>query len=184
MAPTEHPHAVASHGTLFQFSRRALYFFGALLLLPWVVVGWLVIDVRAPRRSTTAASVPPTFGYDEYILKSKPGPWGELQSSRLLIEPPEEFMAAEVDASGPSRWLFPGYTPDQLTALWQKASLSPAQIALLDASLREAPVPNAILLEPPASLILELSPESRATIYTALSAFLENPAQNEPFRFR
>lgn len=173
----ESPHN--SKSPVIQISRRGLVFLGTLLLLPWVVVVFLVISPRwtAPQPIPAA----PVFAYDEYIQKARPGPWGELQYSRILIEPPDEFVIADAEQKEPVRWFFPGYTLETLAALWQTAGLSAEQMAQLHP--REI-APGVLAVEPSADPVLGLSRESRTAIYSVLSAFTENPAQNEPFRFR
>lgn len=173
--PTDPP---ANAGTLFQFSRRALFFFAALLLLPWLVVAVLLLYPRpAPLENDNP--------YDEYVQPARPGPWGELQYSRLLIEPPDEFTAEDPGLFAAPEWVFQAYTADRLADLWRTARLDAAQIAALHAATTQRPAPaDALIVRPPTDLVLGLSPEARAAIYAALSVFPENPAQNEPFRFR
>lgn len=175
MSPTD---PSANAGTLFQFSRRALYFFAALLLLPWLVVAALVLYPRA----APAESRSP---YDEYVHPARPGPWGELQYSRLVIEPPDEFTVEDPSLFAPPAWVFNDYTRERLAELWRTAQLDPAQVAVLRAVTAEQSDPGpALVVHPPVELVSALTPEARGTIYAALSAFTENPAQNEPFRFR
>ena len=176
MNPTVHPSANA--GTLFQFSRRALFFFAALLLLPWVIVVFFALR-------TPPAPAEPRAPYDEYVQAARPGPWGELQYSRLLIEPPDEFTAEDPSLFAPPEWIFPDYTRARLTELWRTAQLDATHTAALDTATTERPVPTpALVVHPPPDLVRALSTEARTAIYAALSAFPENPAQNEPFRFR
>ncbi len=175
MSPTD---PSANAGTLFQFSRRALYFFAALLLLPWLVVAALLLYPRTKAPETQSP-------YDEYVHQARPGPWGELQYSRLLIEPPDEFTLEDPSLFAPPEWVFKDYTPDRLAELWHTANLDAAQIAALRAATVEQSTPaTALIVRPSTDLVLALATEARAAIYAVLSAFPENPAQNEPFRFR
>lgn len=176
--------STSGRGTLFQFSRRALYFFGALLLVPWAVVVFVL--VRAPRPLPTAAPVSAANGsaYDEYVHPCRPGPWGELQYTRILIEPPDDYIQSSDLEPDALRWVFKGYTRETLAALWHEAGLSPAQIAELEAPASLETTPEAIVIKPAHPLVLALNREARARIYQALAAFPENPDQNEPFRFR
>jgi hypothetical protein len=162
---------------LFQFSKRALYFLAVLVLLPWVVVAVLLFDSRAPDSA-------PRSHYDEHVHQARSGPWGELEYSRLLLEPPDEFIIDDPLLRRPPVWIFKDHTRDRLTELWRSAGLDAAQIAALNASLADSDSPNTLTAHPPAELVLALEPASRATIYAVLSAFPENPAQAEPFRFR
>ncbi len=117
------------------------------------------------------------------VHEAKPGPWGEVEYSRIVIEPPDEFMAADYDAA-PSRWNFDGYDAAKLDQLWLQASLTADQLrALRDPAIRETS-PRGIVVRPPDSLVASLSTESRAVIYNTLAGLPENQLQTEPFRFR
>lgn len=173
MSKTDSP---PNAGTLFQFSKRALYFFAALVLLPWVVVAVLLFS---PRSFTGAVSHP----YDEYVRQARPGPWGELEYSRLLIEPPDEFVIDDPSLVAPPVWIFKGHSHDRLAALWQSAGLDEASIAALSAATEPGP-DETLIVRPPPDLVINLRTASRAAIYAILSGFPENSAQAEPFRFR
>ncbi len=166
-------------GTLFQFSRRALYFFGALLLLPWLAVAAFYFYPRSSPNATAGEPSP----YDEYTHQCRPGPWGELQYTRILIEPPREFFSSDFIKPDPLRWVFVGYTAANLDELWRRAGLSAAEQNLLREPAALETTPNAVIVHPPAELVLNLSPDARARIYAVLSHWAENPNQNEPFRF-
>ncbi len=153
-------------------------------MVPWVVVAVIVFrGTGGPARpaSDDSGGVPV---YDEFVRPCRPGPWGELQYSRLLIEPPDDFVTARDLAPDPVKWVFTGYTPEVLRDLWRSAGLTEAQVALLDKAAVPGGAPSAITLAPTAELILGLSPKARTAIYSALAEFPENPSQNEPFRFR
>lgn len=154
-----------------------------MMLLPWLVVALVLIAPRF-RASAPAAVTPAANPYDEYVLRCRPGPWGELQYTRIVIEPPDEFAVADYSTAKPSDWIFVGYTREQLTALWQQAGLSADQVAALEAPAVLTATPKALVLRPPASLVLELDTPARTAIYSALASFPENPDQFEPFRFR
>lgn len=172
----------SSRGTLFQFSRRALYFLGALLLLPWLVVAIVVLRPAHRAPDTTAANLAPP--YDEFIHQCRPGPWGELQYSRILIEPPDEYVTAQNLEPDALRWVFKSYSRESLEQLWQDSHLSAAQVRELDAPASIELNPDAIVVKPTHEFVLALDLEARTKIYNALSIFPENPDQNEPFRFR
>jgi hypothetical protein len=107
-----------------------------------------------------------------------------LLYSRIVIEPPEEFIPANAATPQPLRWLLTGYSDAMLEQLWNKAGLSPAQRATLAAHTRRDPSSGQAIVSPDPELVLGLTPPARATIYAALAAFPENRAQNDPFRIR
>lgn len=155
---------------------------GALLCLPWVVV--LLLLWRLPPAAPVAPSAPESAPPAADTISVKPGPWGELQYSRLLIEPPDEFVGSALKDVGELRWFFRGYSPEMLTHLWRSAGLSDPQVAELERHSSVLANPGGIQVEPPFDLVQNLTPAARGTIYAVLAAFPENGAQNEPFRFR
>ncbi len=174
--------------------RLALWILGFLLLAPWLIFGaWLLLAPRTglpPASSPTAApavvSAPPapspTAPSD--LLRSKPGPWGELVYFRSLIEPPEEFILTDYTGVDPLPWVFKGYTPEKLAALWTAAGLTAAQRELLDDPARRQADTEAIVVRPRSDTIIGLTPAARAVIYSALADFTENFAQFNPYRLR
>jgi hypothetical protein len=168
---------------LFQFSRRALYFFGALLLCPWLIVVGLILHPRFAAKSSphgVPATAPATSSPD--VIQCSPGPWGDVQYSRLVIEPPDEFIPEDYLRPMAIVWTFPGFTPDALAELWRGARLSERDIAVLQEVTHV--LPDRIVVQPPADLVLALDSHARTTLYAALSTFPENLDHHEPFRFR
>lgn len=159
-----------------------------MVLLPWIVVALLALrpESRQPPHGAVPDAADPLVPqiYDEYIHQCHPGPWGELQYSRILIEPPDDFVTAQRLEPQPIQWVFKGHTPAGLQVLWTTAGLNPAQQRLLEDPARRTVSPDAIVVRPPEDLVLNLGADSRAAIYAVLSSFAENPNQNEPFRFR
>ncbi len=144
---------------------RGLLLLSALLLLP------------------AALALDPVPDANGRIITCKPGPWGEMEYSRIVIEPPDEFMAADYTAV-PTRWNFAGFDASRLEQLWQQASLGDAQLkALRDPAIQFA-TQNGITVTPGDALVQGLSPASRAIIYNQLAELPGNPLHNEPFRFR
>jgi hypothetical protein len=168
--------------THFQLSRRALLALGALVLLPWVVV--LLLLWRLPSAAPVAPPAPESAPPAADNLSVAPGPWGELQYSRFLIEPPDEFVGPALEEVGETRWFFRGYSTEMLTQLWRSAGLSETQIAELGRHSSVLGDPGGIQVQPPLDLVQNLTPSARGTIYAVLAAFPENGAQSEPFRFR
>ncbi len=118
------------------------------------------------------------------VYECRPGPWGDLQYTRIVIEPPEEFLASDYATPDAVRWVFPGYDDHRLAQLWDAAGLTGPQRQQLAAGTRRDPASGALVVVPPADLVLALSAPARTVIYSALSVFPENPDQQEPFRFR
>ncbi|MBI5690414.1 MAG: hypothetical protein HZC55_09995 [Verrucomicrobia bacterium] len=112
------------------------------------------------------------------------GSWGQLQTTRIVLEPPEDYIPPYFTTAQPLRWTFRGYTPATLDALWKEAALSPAEVAVFNEPAHRSVEAGTIILSPPAATVLGLSPSARARIYAALAQFPENPPQFSPFRSR
>lgn len=170
--------------------RLALWILGFLLVAPWLVFGpWLLFAPRNGPAPTPPPAAAPIAGAPSPItpsdlLKCKPGPWGELVCYRTLIEPPEEFILSDYTVADPQPWVFKGFTPDKLAALWTAAGLTPEQRQQLDDPARREFTPEAISIRPDAATITALSPAARAVIYNTLADFPENFAQFNPYRLR
>lgn len=165
--------------------RKALWLFAILLVAPWLAFGlWMLAGARSPsppasRAAWSASSA--NSGSD--VMKCRPGPWGELECTRILIEPPEEFVVGDAEIQSPL-WTFKGYSEVSLAALWQAAGLDAAQQKFVHDPAHCETMPDGILVRPSREFIVGLSPGARAAIYTALSEFPENFAQFSPFRLR
>jgi len=181
----------------FVLSRGLIAALGAFILAPWLVL-WLVVrDLGAPAAASATPTVPaaaasapaaspaqaPTRS-EEGTLRAASGPWGNLVYTRILIEPPEEMVGRSHQTSQPTRWLFEGYSAEELTALWHSAGLPPDLIAQLDAPERRRISGNRTEILVPHPLVRALTPGSRAILYAALAAFPANELHAEPFRFR
>lgn len=159
---------------------------GLLLLAPWIFVGWMFKYPKSERTVTPAIASPAPSAQPStpVTLRCKPGPWGELEYSRILIEPPEDFVSDNFPDPKEIRWFFKGYTKEQLTALWQSAGLDTTLLRLTGSTVNLEVVTDGIVVRATPEFVLGLSNPARTRLYTALAAFPENHAQSEPFRFR
>lgn len=160
-----------------------------VLLAPWGVVLWLSTRAAPPTLAPPAAVAnadpatnPPAADHEDGA-GDRVGPWGRLTHHRISIEPPEEFIPG--DYTPPIiRWTFTGTTAEQLEQLWIEARLTADQRAVLADPRNRTITGSGIVIAPPNDLVLSLSPDARARIYTVLAGFPENATQREPFRFR
>lgn len=164
--------------------RYALWIFGIISVLPWLVLLYLGRGLSPSRPLSPPLTVAAPDPGSAYAFRCKPGPWGELQFNRIVIEPPESLIDISQLAPRPTVWNFKGFTPETLTALWHSAALSEPQRQFIDGRNNWEQSESGILIRPTAAFVLSLSATTRTKIYTALAAFTENPDQNEPFRFR
>ncbi|HWL15187.1 MAG TPA: hypothetical protein VNR00_06260 [Opitutus sp.] len=173
-------HNAAGLETQVQFSRRALCIFAILLVVPWlIVVLWFAFPQLNVRSTATAGS---PSADNEYIFNARPGPWGDLLFSRILIEPPDEFAEPAIDDQPLAPWTFPGYSEEMLAALWRESGLPPEQIATL--AHATSATADALVVQPPPEVVMTMNAATRARIYSVLSQWEINLAQAEPFRFR
>ncbi|MCF7760254.1 MAG: hypothetical protein K9M98_07090 [Cephaloticoccus sp.] len=161
---------------MLHISRRQTLLLALLLIAPSVLftlyfTGWLKPHVRKEIANDT-------------VVHCNPGPWGDLEYIRILTEPPEQQVTANYPLRDFAVWTFKNFDQAQFTALWQKAELSPAQIATINHPDNWQVAGNVTLIKVPKDIVFGLSTQSRNVIYSALSLFQENKDQNEPYRFR
>jgi hypothetical protein len=173
---------------VFRISRLGWLGIALVVLAPWTVVLWMM--------TSAPASTPPAVAVDASRLgtitsdagqKSGQlpiGPWGDLEYSTVMIEPPAEAIPVDDSIPQPPKWSFNGYTESKLTALWESAGLTAAQRQTLDDPAIRKMSSSGLVLQPRVEDVVDLSPAARAKIYTALAEFPENVPQCEPFRFR
>jgi len=158
----------------------------AVVLLPWAVV-WRNRSaspsvVRPSAASPAALGQPGQAPSSSVVGRGRQGPWGRLEFSRILIEPTEDFIRPSTLDPRPLKWVFSGYTDAALEALWQRAGLTDRERQVLGAPANRERVGDAIVIRPPADLVLGLSASARAAIYIALAAFPENIPQYDSYR--
>ncbi|PTX95522.1 hypothetical protein [Opitutus sp. ER46] len=175
----------ADRSVQFHLSRSGLWILSLLLLAPWILLAGWILHGRA-RHATAPASPPvataPAASGD--VQAGHPGPWGQLEYARILLEPPEEFVADDAAQDGIRPWLFKGYSDAMLATLADAAHLTSAQREFLTAPTHRESHPEGILLHPEADFIIGLSPDSRAHLYAVLAQWPENFSQANPFRLR
>lgn len=156
-----------------------------LLPLPWLAVGWLIARaVTSPPASAVKTTERLAGPGDDATRAGNPGPWGTLELTRIVIEPPEAFISHDLSWVRKTAWFFRGYTAEMLLALWQTAGLSNDDQTTLMTTAKWNITDNTVTFEPPPLLVLGLSPAARARIYEVWAAFPENAAQANPYRFR
>lgn len=157
---------------------------GALWITPWIALVWWLTNPKAEHVAPTPSDVTPTAPTNGAVHHCRPGPWGELEYSRILIEPPEDFVMANYPEPLEILWTFPGYTPAKLEELWRAVGLDPTQLHSEGSPLACETTPAGIVVKADKDFVIQLPAPARTKLYTTLAAFPENTAQHEPFRFR
>ncbi|MCF3649373.1 hypothetical protein [Synoicihabitans lomoniglobus] len=162
------------------------------LTVPWLTLAWLVRNERTvsspasrPAVAPTAPAVPPEQqdGREGNVHVTS-GRWGRLESTRVVIEPPDEAIAFEVAVYDYTSWFFPGYTEATLDELFVRADLSPTETAYFRDASHWVIEPTLIRLDVSKAIIVGLRPATRRLLYAALAVFPENLAQHSPASFR
>ena len=163
-----------------QMPKQWLIFFAVINLAPCLLL--LTISASDLTKKQTHEAPKPDAD-STWQVPSEKGPWGDLRVVNIVTEPPEESLVDQLDFPKPT-WFFRGYSTNGFSALLHTAGLTPAQeIELKKAAVWGSPGEGCTVL-PQDDLVLSLSPESRAALYSALSLFPSNLYQNEPFRFQ
>ncbi len=108
-------------------------------------------------------------------------PWGELIERNIRIEPPEEYLAFELEHITTPSWIFDGLSEAQIRQLMLSCGLTTAQVDEAMAANKVSFSQSGVVLHPDNSLVSSLSPEIRAKLYHELGRFPENQHMRFPF---
>jgi hypothetical protein len=104
-------------------------------------------------------------------------PWGTLAYTPIRLEQPDP----PAHSPAPIRWVFEGFSREQVESLFRASDLTAAQReSLLDKS-RWQTSSNAWDVLPPPEVVRDLSQAARRAIYAALQKSARNPHQQYPF---
>ena len=151
-----------------------------VLAAPWLIVFWRPESLSSGLVAAVTTNTANSAELRTRLVKHcKPGPWGELDYSRIVMEPPAEFAGAYTtpDPELP-RWVFPGQSRDQVSLLFQSAKLTSNQWDEIQTRAEWSVEPGGTTVRPPREWVLGLKPESRSVIYDVLADYEENPAQH------
>ena len=113
------------------------------------------------------------------------GPWGELELLPMMLSPMNEVLPDGTATVYATEWYFPGHTTSSLVAFLSGVSLSAAQQAsLLDPEVWSRDAAGVIGVRPAETVVLSLSPESRARLYAELAGSPANQRYYQPWSIR
>jgi hypothetical protein len=114
----------------------------------------------------------PTNETEGQTFLGKPGPWGVLEYTPIVIAPPRDLIDVDSEIT-PTRWSFPQHTRAEAEATLVSAGLEPPALAALAAAGWRVGGGAAVVI-PPRELIVGLPPEVRASLYAVLARYPEN----------
>jgi len=112
------------------------------------------------------------------------GPWGQLETTRIVIEPPDDLVQLPAPPREQVVWFFGDYTASQLTTLFDGLDLTSDQRDYLTDKSNWSFIPAGIEVYARRGLLLGLSPETRRVLYGVLAQFERNGSHYGPFSFR
>lgn len=133
--------------------------------------------------NSTASVTVPSFGPESESFQCKPGSWGNLEYTKKLVMPPEEFFQGDCISSAKPKWILKNFSNEKLLEFFKEANLDKNQHEAILSSARFETSINGFIITPSKSLVLTLNPSQRSTIYSALSSFSGNDPQTAPYYF-
>jgi hypothetical protein len=185
-ADAERPRPVG-RGFHLRVTKLSVCAFALLLVAPWLVILGGAMVRKAPARVDAPTAVAGqsdvrsplvTSGPTSQVLT--PGPWGELEITPIVLEPPTESLL-RLTVLDSSQWYFPNSTPAKVDEILKQLEFSDHdRLALLQTARSDAEI-DGVSLRPEPSLITALRKDIRAALYEVLWRCPKN-LQAEPFR--
>jgi hypothetical protein len=107
--------------------------------------------------------------------------WGELAVRDIKIEPPEEYLAFELQHITTPVWIFDGKTVAQVRQLMLSCGLTQAQVDGALVASKVSTSGSTTTIVPDNELVKSLPPETRAKLYHELAHSPENEHMRFPF---
>jgi hypothetical protein len=108
-------------------------------------------------------------------------PWGELVVRDIKIEPPDEYLAFELQHITPPSWIFDGLTTDRVRQLMVSCGLTDKQADSALAPGKVSVSKSSVTVTPDDDLVISLSAQTRARLYHELARYPENEHMRFPF---
>lgn len=149
----------------------------------------LVIAAGVVSYAVAKASARPPVAQAREVTSSpnpKPAqipPWGELVVRDIKINPPEEYLAFELQHINPPAWIFDGKSVDQVRQLMLSCGLTPDQVARALVPSRVSTTAANTTVAPDNDLVTSLASQTRAKLYHELGHSPENQHMRFPFCF-
>ncbi|MCB1230639.1 MAG: hypothetical protein KDN19_10255 [Verrucomicrobiae bacterium] len=112
----------------------------------------------------------------------KVGPWGQLESYEIVLEPADQLIREPLYTYPPLIWAFPpDWDLERIGHFLTRSGIAPAEVAAMLESGTVKHHVNATTLLPTARAIIDLNPQQRAALYAEFSKWGINPFQTAPF---
>lgn len=112
------------------------------------------------------------------------GPWGEIEYTRILLEPPDFQVEISPDYGAHKRrtvWRFPGQSRQAIAGILEKSGFAAKDIELLMDPLHYSGSETGAEIYPTDDQVLGLSPGQRGKLYQQLAAMDSNESYSHPF---
>jgi len=123
-------------------------------------------------------------GSEPHLAPKDLPPWGELLTSEIEVERPEEYAAAELGLTNGPGWVFEHLAPEQVRPLLGACGLSREQIARALSPALMSLTSTGTVVRPDEPLLFSLAPEARVRLYHDLARWPVNHYMTYPFCFR
>jgi hypothetical protein len=174
----------ASAPVYLVLSRWSIFLLIVFLCVPWVLITAVFWKTGHSKINIQNEPVVSQSGDTEGIVKGNPGPWGEVEYTRIATEMPSEYAFIISSDTTPQRWFFSGYSKEQVLALFKSAEFSPSQLSHLMQTNNWEVTAGGCWVTPGANVVLGINENTRTKIYLTLARFVENEAQRTAFSFR
>jgi hypothetical protein len=108
-------------------------------------------------------------------------PWGELFVRNIKLQPPEEYLAFELEHINTPSWVFDGLSATQVGQLMLSCGLTQEQVDRALAPGKFSVSQSNTTVVPDNDLVTSLSPQTRAKLYHELARSPENQHMRFPF---
>lgn len=112
------------------------------------------------------------------------GPWGEVEYSRIFLEPPDFHVEVSPDYEANKRrtvWGFPGKSRQAISRILEKSGIAAKDIELLMGPLHYSGSETGAEIYPTDAQVLGLSPVQRGKLYQQLATMDVNKSYSHPF---
>ncbi len=135
-------------------------------------------ETGAPTRSASESKASSSAHSGSFY--SKPGPWGKLKCSNVLIDPTDSSIGLVVMPDKRTAWIFPEREAPLLPDLFERAGLSPGFRASLLDPTNIKKEDGAVHLYPPLLDLIDMTPDMRVVIYRELARHPANAWHSDP----